>query len=223
MRKIFLPPELYLWIENMDDCIKWKLFDVIYRYNLWMDYILDDSIKMIFWFFKPFFDNDVEIYKWFCDKQSRNWKLGWRPKASFVDSTDNQNDKPKKAKKPKKAIEVTWSDIYTRDSIFNSIDIDKYKSEFPNKNIEIEFDKMFRWWENNWKRIKKPNQAFSNWLAPKKFDKEYIEWITEKTEDQRITEFLSWKNKFNDKYWWDKYQEVKDLWIKKCLAQPLVF
>jgi hypothetical protein len=80
---------------------------------------------------------------------------------------------------------------------------------------------MWRWRENNWKKIKKPNQAFSNWLAPKKFDKEYIEWIVDKSEDQRIAEMLASKNKFYDKYWRDKYQEVKDLWIKKCLAQPL--
>ena len=114
MRKIFLPPELYLWIENMDDCIKWKLFDLVYRYNLWMDYKIPKELEIVFWFFKPFFDNDVEVYKSFCEKQSRNWKLGWRPKASITDTNNNPSDKPKKAKKPKKAIEKKWSDIYTK-------------------------------------------------------------------------------------------------------------
>ena len=80
---------------------------------------------------------------------------------------------------------------------------------------------MLDWYESRWKKIKKPNQAFKNWLRPKKCDLEYIEGVVDKTDDQRITEFLSGKNKFNDKYWFDKYQEVQEMRIKKCLSQPL--
>lgn len=218
MRKIFLPPELYLGIEWMDDVIKWKLFDIIYRYNLWLEYKIPNELKMIFGFFKPFFDNDMQIHEKFCESRRENGKQWGRPKASFTDDNPKWSNKPKKATKP---TEVKWSDIYTKDNILSNINIEDYKKKHPNKNILVEFDKMWNYWEWKWKKIKKPNQAFNNRLLPKKRDVEYIDWIVNKTDDQWITEFLSSKMKFNDKYWFDKYQEVKDLWIKKCLSQPL--
>lgn len=222
MRKIFLPPELYLGIEQMDLETKWLLFDAIYRYNLWLEYELDDKLKMIFGFFKPFFDNDIAVHEKFCESRRNNGKKWGRPKASITEIKHNQSNKPREAKEPTKPTEVKWSDIYyTRDILYNILDIEKYKKDYPKKNIDIELDKMLDWYESRWKKIKKPNQAFKNWLRPKKYDLEYIEGVVDKTDDQRITEFLSGKNKFNDKYWFDKYQEVQEMRIKKCLSQPL--
>lgn len=228
MRKIFLPPELYMGIEKMDTETKWLLFDAIYRYNLWLDYELDENIKMIFWFFKPFFDNDQKVYDNFCESRRNNGKLWGRPKASIIGDTDNPRNKPKKATKAKQPTEMTWHDmkwsnsiVYSKEYIYNKIDKESLKKEFPKKNFDIEFEKMWNNRDSRWKKIKKPNQAMRNWLLPKPREKEYIDWIADKTDEQWITEFLAWKTKFHDKYWRDKYQEVKDKRIQKCLSQPL--
>ena len=78
---------------------------------------------------------------------------------------------------------------------------------------------------NNWagknKQIKKPLSALRNWLLPKKRETDYIQDITEKTDKQRIEEFLAGKMKFYEKYWYPKYEEVKDKRIAECLRQPL--
>jgi hypothetical protein len=233
MRKIFLPPELYMGIEYMDNETKWLLFDAIYRYNLWLEYKLDEKLKMIFWFFKPFFDNDIEKHKEFCESRKINGSKWWRPKASIAGSNNNPSKKPKKAKKPYKPTEMTWSEVnwLEYDILYNSnIDIvnkikekekEKIKKEFPNKNYEVEVKKMCNNRAGKSKIIKKPIQALRNRMLPKDRDPEYIKWIENKTDDQWIKEFLSWKNDFNKKYWYDKYQEVKEKWINKCLSQPL--
>jgi hypothetical protein len=225
MRKIFLPPELYLGIEKMDDCIKGKLFDLVYRYNLWLDYVIPKELEIVFWFFKPFFDNDIQIHKQFCISRRENWKKWGRPIASFVDNTNNPSKKPKEATKPTKPTEVKWSDIYTSNiEIVSNIkeeEKEKLRKEFPNKNLEVEIKKMCNSWAGNNKQIKKPLSALRNWLLPKKRENDYIQDITEKTDKQRIEEFLAGKMKFYEKYWYPKYEEVKDKRIAECLRQPL--
>lgn len=225
MRKIFLPPELYLGIEKMDDCIKGKLFDLVYRYNLWLDYTIPKELEIVFWFFKPFFDNDIKIHEEFCISRRENWKKWGRPIASFIDNTYNPNKKPKKATKPTKPTEVKWSDIYTSNiEIVSNIkeeEKEKLKKEFPNKNLDVEIKKMCNNWAGKNKIIKKPIQALRNWLLPKKRETDYIQDITEKTDKQRIEEFLAGKMKFYEKYWYPKYEEVKDKRIAECLRQPL--
>jgi hypothetical protein len=209
----------------MDIEVKWLLFDAIYRYNLWLEYKLDKKIEMIFWFFKPFFDNDIKIHEEFCVSRRENWKKWWRPKASFTEEEPKGSDKPKKATKTKKATEVKWSDIYTSNiEIVSNIkeeEKEKLRKEFPNKNLEVEIKKMCNSWAGNNKQIKKPLSALRNWLLPKKRENDYIQDITEKTDKQRIEEFLAGKMKFYEKYWYPKYEEVKDKRIAECLRQPL--
>lgn len=226
MRKIFLPPELYLWIENMDNEKKWKLFDLVYRYNLWMEYEIDDDLKIVFWFFKPFFDNDIKIYdEKIVKRNQENGKLWGRSKSSFTDNNHNPSKKPSEPKKPKKPIETIWIDIYTSNmDIVNNIkeeEKEKLRKEFPEKNLEVEIKKMCNNWAGKNKQIKKPVQALRNRLLPKKRENDYIQWVDKKTDKQWIEELLAGKMKFYEKYWWDKYQEVKDLRIAECLRQPL--
>lgn len=210
-----------MWIENLDIERKWLLFDVIYRYNLWLEYKIDPKIEMIFWFFKPFFDSDKKAYDDYCDSRRKNWIKWGRP--PITEEKHNLSIKPKKATKAYKPTDnnSNSNSNYSREYVLSYIDIEKYKKEYPKKNIDIEFDKMFRRWENEWKKIKKPNTAFTNRLGTKEREPEYVAGLEQKTDDQRITEFLNWKSKFNDKYGWDRYQEVKELRTKKCLSQPL--
>lgn len=226
MRKIFLPPELYLGIEKMDDCIKGKLFDLVYRYNLWLDYTIPKELEIVFWFFKPFFDNDIKIYdEKIVKRNQENGKLWGRPIASFVDNNNNPSEKPSEPKKPKKPIETIWIDIYTSNiEIINNIkeeEKEKIRKEFPEKNLEVEIKKMCNNWAGKNKQIKKPMQALRNRLLPKKRENDYIQWVENKTDKQRIEEFLAGKMKFYEKYWYPKYGEVKDKRIAECLRQPL--
>lgn len=115
MRKIFLPPELYPGIEDLDYTTKWLLFDLIYRYNLWLPYEVDEKVKIVFGFFKPFFDKDINDFKTYCETKKENGKKWWRPKKDFENLENSQ-----KPKKPKKPIDIDI-DIYNN-NIFNKED-----------------------------------------------------------------------------------------------------
>lgn len=112
MRKIFIPWELYLWIQNLSNNDKGLLFDIIYKYNLWLDYEIPKELEMVFWFFKPFFDNDIEVYKKFCESRKNNGIKWWRPKKNWDNSQKPRKaTKPRKANEPTKPTEMKWNDI----------------------------------------------------------------------------------------------------------------
>lgn len=215
------------WLCNFSDTEIWKIFravtSLVYE---WKEIDLPEKLQTIYLILKPYIDDDIDRHKKYIQSKSDNWKLWWRPKASFTDTNNNPSDKPKKAKKTKKATDMIWYDIYSNNMyIVNNISIEekeKLKKEFPKKNLDVEIPKMCNNWAGKNKKIKKPVQALRNRLLPKKWDNEYIEWLIEKDDDQWITEFLKSKQKFWDKYWEEKYYEVKDKWISRCLAQPLV-
>lgn len=192
----------------------------------WIDWIepnpeTDQIAYAMFLMAKPQIDKNNQRFT--------NWQWWWRPNKDWENSQKPNNNqtitKPKpnvnvnvnvnanvNNNKKEKKIVASFEEFNTKlEWVDRAVD-------FPQKNIEIE--KQRCWAKLEWK-IKNSKSTFRNRLLPHKRDKEYIDWIVEKTDDQRISEFLNWKNKFNDKYWFDKYQEVKDLWIKKCLAQPL--
>jgi len=100
MRKILLPQELYSWIKDLPTEQLGKLFIAIYKYNLWIEFDIDKDIEIIFWFFKWYFDNDIEKYKTYCDIKKENGKMWWRPKKDYKNSENLQ-----KPKEPKKATD----------------------------------------------------------------------------------------------------------------------
>lgn len=214
--------DIFRGMCSLNNTELWLLFrsiwELIYK---WKNPILSDKLKWMYYIIKPYIEDDTERHVNYI-KWKKSWGIAsWKSRASII------------IKKSKRSFWTEWtewtewtSDIdididYNKDIVLSRIKIEKFRIDFPKKNIEIEFNKFWRWWEWEWKKIKKPNQAFWNWLSPKTYDKEYIDWITEKDDSQWIKEFLFWKMKFHDKYWWDKYQKVKDLRIKQCLAQPL--
>jgi len=140
MRKIFIPWELYNWIENLSNEDKGILFDYIYRYNLWLECKLDKRLEIVFWFFKPFFDNDIEAYNLFCESRKNNWIKWWRPKKDWNNS--QKPKKPTKATKPKKPIDKNRIDK-------NRIDIDKILYlDYIYLTIE-EYNKLiYNYWDN---------------------------------------------------------------------------
>lgn len=119
MRKIFLPPELYNGIKEMSFEDKWKLFDYVYMYNLWVDFVIDEHLKIVFWFFKPFFDGDIERHNKFLEVKRDNGKKWWRPKTEF--KTTKTNNNLKKLNNLNNLPEVKWSDILNNIEEFQNL------------------------------------------------------------------------------------------------------
>lgn len=132
--------------------------------------------------------------------------------------TTNKNDKNvKNEKKTNKKFQAVadYDDFCTR---LDEID---YSSQYPTKNIEVEKKKCWIYFDSKNKTIKDAKKTFANRLLPKKREKEYIEWIKEKTDEQWIKEWNSSKTKFMEKYWSEKYSEIKEKFIQQCLKNPL--
>lgn len=220
MRKIFLPPELYDWIKDFNLTDKWRLFDYIYKYNLWVDFeIKEDNLKIAFSFYKPFFDNDIKKHKEFCESRKNNWKKWWRPKLS----TDEKLRKPRKPKKPTemKWNEVKWSEIYIDNILYiDSKYIDIYKDYIEDfKNYWEEEDSK---WTPRRKKEKTWNTSsrLSRWK--KNADTNFWRIKTMNYEDENVfaqiysssvDEINKMKDYFKKKYkddWKKKYSEIKN-------------
>ena len=213
------------WLCNFSDDDIGKIFRSITSFIYeGIEIKLPEKLQWVYFILKPYIDDDIERHTKYIKWKKNWWVASWITRASTI---------KKKHKRSKWTEWTEWTewttdndnDIYTSNiEIVSNIkekDLEKLKKEFPEKNIEVEIKKMCNNRAGKWKQIKKPIQALRNWLLPKEWQNGYVIGIENKTDDQWVTEFLSGKNAFNDKYWWDKYQEVKDLWIKKCLAQPL--
>ena len=228
MRKIFIPPELYDWIECMDNDMKGRLFDLIYRYNLWLDYEIDNDIKFAFNFFKPFFDKDIEKHEEFCESRRKNWSKGWRPKKDWDNS-----QKPKKATEPKKPTDMTWHEVKWLCNIFSI-----YNIEYSNKlnNTIQEYNKTRK------KKLSKLTERWLNMFVKKLVElgkdedgivavldqsiMNWWEWIFEVKSKNKIrtpSNDLEWMQEFEKlsdnrwesfklKYWKDKYLEIKKMY-----------
>jgi len=218
-------------IDKMTDGQVGKLLRKMKSYHNWNDYDPEDIVvEIAFEQFKNQFDRDIKKYINVCERNVENWKKWWRPPNNpknpsglsgnpkepkkADNDNDNESDNDNKNKKQRK----TAAAISTYEEFVLKLEWVDRASEYPKRNIEIEKQRCRNKLE--WK-IKNAKSTFRNRLLPKKREPEYSEWLVDKTDEQWITEFLAWKTKFHDKYWRDKYQEVKDKRIQKCLSQPL--
>lgn len=122
---------------------------------------------------------------------------------------DNKiNSNQSVAKPDRKTISIT---PYTKEHIYSIIDIETLSKEFAKKNVKVEFERFWNYWEWSWKKIKKPTLAFRNWLLPKKREKEYMEWVKDKTDIDWIKEYKEiGSKKFRELYGDEKRTEVKE-------------
>lgn len=189
MRKIFLPPELYTWIQDLWFEDKWKLLDYFYKYNLWIDFEMENNLKVIFWFFKPFFDNDKKTYDLFCESRKINGNKWWRPEKNWENS--QKPKKPTEAKepiKPKKPTEKKWIDkkwldvdkILYLDYVYLTIEeYNKLIDNYWKNNIDKMIDSLNTWIWSKWYEYKSHYFTILAWLRnagiQKKEHKEQIE------------------------------------------------
>ena len=195
------------WLNNTDLGIMFRsIWDKIYN---WIEPELSDKLSGMYLAIKPYIEDDTERHKNYIKSKVSSWKLWWLAKASKSVKTNKWSIVAKLAK-------LAPDNDYDYYSIYNSINIIEVTKEFPNKNIEVEFKKMWNYWEAKWKQIKKPNQAFKNWLLPKKREKEYKQWTVARTDQEFIEEMILNKNDFYQKYWKEKYKEIYDKWLLSC-------
>lgn len=221
--------EMAKWLCNFSDTEIGKVFRAITNFIYeWVEVDLPDKLKGVYLILKPYIDDDIERHKKYIEWKKNWWIESWRVrkwKASFKVKKPKGSDWTEWTEATEWTTDMTWYNIYTSNiEIVNNIkeeEIEKLRKEFPNKNLEVEIKKMCNNWAGKNKIIKKPIQALRNWLLPKKWENEYIQWVKEKTDKQRIEEFLAGKVKFYDKYWYKKYEEIKDKRIAECLRQPL--
>jgi hypothetical protein len=215
-----LPQDLTLgMINNLSKEEIWEFVIAIWKYIYeWVEPKMSEKLFWMYLWHKEFFDHDKKRYEDFCEKQRNNPKWHWRPKASFVEQDCIPS---KKAKKAKKANGYGYGiDNYNKVEIFKKIEVEELRKEFPSKNIEVEFERMWNRREWNWKQIKKPNQAFKNRLLPKKRDKEYNANTTPQNTEEWISEYNRLKpKKFQEKYGYEKSFEVRDMIVLQSIQQ----
>lgn len=228
-QRIQFTGEMAKWLCNFSDTEIWKVFRAVTSFIYeWIEIELPEKLQWVYCILKPYINDDIERHKKFIEWKKNWWIESWKvrkQKATIKGKKHKWNNWTEWTKWTEWTIEVKWNDIYTNNiEIVSNIkeeEIEKLRKEFPNKNFEVEIKKMCNNWAGKNKHIKKPIQALRNRLLPKKRENDYIKGVEQKTDNQWIEEFLSGKMKFYEKYWYPKYEEVKDKWIAECLRQPL--
>lgn len=228
MQRLQFTCDMAKWLCNFSDTEIWKVFraitELIYE---WVEPKLPDKLLWYYFAIKPYIEDDIERHRKYVEWKKKWWIESWKvrkQKATIKVRKQNRSNWTEWTKWTEWTTDND-NDIYTNNiDIVNNIkeeEKEKLRKEFPNKNLEVEIKKMCNNWAGKNKQIKKPLSALRNWLLPKKRETDYIQDITEKTDKQRIEEFLAGKMKFYEKYWYPKYEEVKDKRIAECLRQPL--
>ena len=182
-------------LDLLEDSELGKVIRAVFEYHAtWKEPELDRLCNMAFSTIRATLDRDREKWDIYQEKQSINWKMGWRPKTQvnpnnpslFLETQVNPS-------KPKKADSVSVS-------VSDSVSVSK---TFADKSaIQIWFDSFYSLYP---KKINRKDAGLKYAVALKK-------WATIESIEKGLKDaILLWDSEKTDK----KYIPAPDVWLNK--------